>query len=131
MVNYPLADMLTQIRNGLKARKLKIKLPASKLTAKVAEILKTEGFIRDFQTVADKKQNILEINLKYARGHTGAIRYLQCVSSPGRRVYIKAHEIAPVRSGLGIGIYTTPRGVLTDKQAAEHKVGGEYLCKVW
>ena len=131
MVNYPLADMLTQIRNGLKARKLKVKLPASKLTAKVAEILKAEGFIRDFQTVADKKQNVLEINLKYAGGHTGAIRYLQCVSSPGCRVYVKAHEIAPVRSGLGIGIYTTPRGVLTDKQATDQKVGGEYLCKVW
>ena len=127
----PLADMLTRIRNGQRAKKTKVTSPASKLRAHVLDVLKREGFIRNF-TQNEVRSGIMEIEieLKYHEGDP-VIREISRVSTPGRRVYSGIKDLPRIYDGLGISILSTPRGVLSDSEARDHNVGGEILCQVF
>lgn len=127
----PIADMLTRIRNANKARHEKLELPASNLKRQIADILKREGFVRDYEFVADNKQGVLRINLKYGVNEQHVITGLKRISKPGLRVYAKADEIPRVLNGLGIAIISTSKGLLSDKEAREQTVGGEVLAYIW
>jgi small subunit ribosomal protein S8 len=127
----PLGDMLTRIRNGQRAGKFTITSPNSKLRANVLDVLKREGFIRDFsKRVVRPGISEIEIELKYHEGDP-VIREISRVSTPGRRVYSGIKDLARVYDGLGISILSTPRGVLSDSEAREQNVGGEVLCQVF
>ena len=127
----PLADMLTRIRNGQRAKKTKVTSPASKLRANVLDVLKREGFIRNF-TQNEVRSGIMEIEieLKYYEGDP-VIREISRVSTPGRRVYSGIKDLPRIYDGLGISILSTPRGVLSDSEARDQNVGGEILCQVF
>jgi small subunit ribosomal protein S8 len=127
----PIADFLTRIRNATNAQHRWVEIPASKLKARIALILKTKGYIKDFILIEDGKQGMLRLYLKYLSDGRPVLYGLERVSKPGRRIYVKALEIPRVRNGLGIGILSTSQGVLTDKEAREKGIGGEYLCKIW
>ncbi len=127
----PVADFLTRIRNAHGARHQKLDVPASKLKAEVARILKEEGYIANVKPVEEEGQRLLRVYLKYGANNEPAIRDLKRVSKPGCRVYIGKDEIRRVQGGLGISIMTTPRGVMTGRQARREGVGGELLCEVW
>ncbi|HHI68261.1 MAG TPA: 30S ribosomal protein S8 [Planctomycetes bacterium] len=128
----PVADMLTRIRNGLRARKKTVDVPASRIKVDIAEILKQEGFIEDYQVFPlDGPKADLRITLKYGPDGEQVITEIKRESKPGRRVYVGVHEIPKVRNGLGIAILTTPIGVVSDRVAREKHVGGELLCSVW
>lgn len=127
----PLGDMLTRIRNAYGRKKSKVSTPASSLRARVLEVLKSEGYIRDYAKVDyDNGKSELEIELKYYEG-TPVIREIARVSKPGRRVYVSVKSIPSVANGLGISILSTPKGVMADHQAREENVGGEVLCQVF
>jgi len=126
----PLGDMLTRIRNGQQARKDSVVSPASKLRARVLEVLQREGYIRGYKEEAMGPAKGLRIELKYFEGQP-AIRHVARVSKPGRRVYSGAKELPRVRNGLGITIISTPRGVLSDAEARDQNVGGEILAEVF
>jgi len=127
----PLGDMLTRIRNGQKARKTTIVSPASKLRANVLEVLKQEGYIRDYsqEKVAEGMEQ-LKIELKYYENQP-VIQAVDRVSKPGRRVYAKIKDLKPINNGLGVVVLSTPKGVLSDGKARELNVGGEVLCSVF
>lgn len=127
----PIADMLTRIRNANVARHEVVEVPSSRTKKAIAEILKAEGFIRDYEYVDDNKQGILKIYLKYGPNKERVITDLKRISKPGLRVYVGRNEIPKVLRGLGIAILSTPRGVMSDKQARREGVGGEVLCYVW
>ncbi|WP_077623976.1 30S ribosomal protein S8 [Sediminibacillus massiliensis] len=127
----PIADMLTRIRNANMVRHEKLELPASQLKKEVADILKREGFVRDYEFIEDNKQGVLRIFLKYGTNEERVITGLKRISKPGLRVYAKADEIPKVLNGLGIAIVSTSKGVLSDKEAREQAVGGEVLAYVW
>jgi small subunit ribosomal protein S8 len=127
----PLSDMLTRIRNAGKARLDKVDIPGSRLKTALAEAMKKEGFIRNYKFIKDNKQGILRVYLKYDRDAHHVICGMQRVSKPSRRVYVKGKDIRPVLNGIGISVLSTPRGVLTDRQARKENVGGELLCKIW
>ncbi len=135
MVNDPIADMLTRIRNALMRRKESVEMPSSKMLVAIAGILKEEGFIQDYEVLEGGSYPILRIRLKYKREGTRkwipAITGLRRVSKPSRRIYVGADEIKPVRSGLGIAILSTSQGVMTDKEARKRHIGGELICEVW
>ena len=126
----PLGDMLTRIRNAQQRGKSKVLAPASKFHATVLEVLKREGYIRNFRRLPAPPGESLEIDLKY---HEGApvIREIARVSKPGRRVYSKIKDLRQIYSGLGIAILSTPRGVMSDAEARAANVGGEVLCRVF
>lgn len=127
----PLGDMLTRIRNGQRARKNLISSPASKLRSNVLDVLKREGYIRDYsQHELRPGVSEIEIQLKYHEGEP-VIREIARVSKPGRRVYSKIKDLQRVYNGLGIAILSTPRGVLSDTEARDQNVGGEILCQVF
>lgn len=126
----PLGDMLTRIRNGQQARKDSVVSPASKLRARVLEVLAREGYIRGYKEEALGAAKGLRIELKYFEGQP-AIRHVARVSKPGRRVYSGAKELPRVRNGLGITIISTPKGVLSDAEARDQNVGGEILAEVF
>ena len=127
----PLGDMLTRIRNAYGRRKTKVSTPASSLRARVLEVLKAEGYIRDYAKVDyEDGKSELEIELKYYEG-APVIREIARVSKPGRRVYVSVKSIPSVANGLGISILSTPKGVMADHQAREQNVGGEVLCQVF
>ena len=125
----PLGDMLTRIRNGQKARKNEVKSPASRLRMNVLEVLRREGYIRGYRR-DDAEHAELAIELKYHNGEP-VIRELRRVSKPGRRVYSGVKDLPRVYNGLGIAILSTPRGVISDSEAREARVGGEILCTVF
>jgi small subunit ribosomal protein S8 len=127
----PLADMLTRIRNANKARFSSVEMPLSKLKVNVAKVLKEEGYITDYQISDEGPQGTLKVDLKYGPHNELVITGIRRVSKPGCRQYNRSTQIPNVMSGLGIGILTTSRGVITDKQAREMNVGGEFLCEVW
>lgn len=127
----PIADMLTRIRNANMVRHEKLEIPASNSKKQIAEILKREGFIRDFEYVEDNKQGVLRIFLKYGVNNERVITGLKRISKPGLRVYAKATEVPRVLGGLGIAIVSTSKGVMTDKEARQQQVGGEVLAYVW
>lgn len=127
----PIADFLTRIRNANMVRHEQLEVPASKMKKEIAEILKREGFIRDYEYIEDNKQGILRIFLKYGPNNERVITGLKRISKPGLRVYAKAHEVPRVLNGLGIAIISTSQGVLTDKEARAKNVGGEVIAYVW
>jgi len=127
----PIADMLTRIRNANMVKHDKLELPASKIKKEIADILKREGFVRDYEFIEDNKQGILRIFLKYGAGSDRVITGLKRISKPGLRVYVKADEIPRVLNGLGIAIVSTSHGVLSDKEARSQAAGGEVLAYVW
>ena len=130
-INDPLGDMLTRIRNAQQRRRPKVVTPASNLRARVLDVLAEEGYIRGY-TRTDHKAGLseLEIELKYTNGQP-AIREIERVSKPGRRVYSPVRDIETVANGLGVAILSTPKGVMSDTRAREEKVGGEVLCNVF
>ncbi|MBM7555074.1 30S ribosomal protein S8 [Thalassobacillus pellis] len=127
----PIADMLTRIRNANMVRHEKLELPASNVKKEIADILKREGFVRDFEYVEDNQQGVLRIFLKYGQNEQRVITGLKRISKPGLRVYAKADELPKVLNGLGVAIVSTSKGVLTDKEAREQAIGGEVLAYVW
>ncbi|HXK11891.1 MAG TPA: 30S ribosomal protein S8 [Vicinamibacteria bacterium] len=127
----PIADMITRIRNGVRARLPKIDVPASRLKVEIARILKDEGYIANYRQVDDGRQGSIRIFLKYGPGWERVITDLQRVSRPGCRIYCGKGEIPRVYGGLGINILSTSRGVMTGREAAKTGVGGEILCNVW
>jgi small subunit ribosomal protein S8 len=127
----PVGDLLSRIRNGVRARIPKVDVPASKLKLEIARILKDEGYITNFKSTEDGKQGVIRVYLKYGPGMERVITDLQRVSRPGCRIYCGKGEIPRVYGGLGINILSTSHGVMTGRQAAKTGVGGEILCNVW
>ena len=127
----PLADMLTRIRNARMVKFESLEMPYFKLRSGVAEILKKEGYIQDYQVIKDNRQGVLKISLKYDQHRNSVISGLKRVSKPGCRVYVKSDNIPKVMSGLGIAIISTSSGILTDREARHKGIGGELLCTVW
>ena len=127
----PVADLLTRIRNASRAEHEKVDIPASKLKVRVAEILKDEGFIKNFRVLDDTKQGMLRVYLKYGPGNEKVISGLVRVSTPGRRIYVTHDKIPSILGGMGVTLVSTSRGVLTDRDARKERVGGEVLAYVW
>ena len=127
----PIADLLTRIRNALVAKHDLVSVPASKMKAEIAKILREEGYIDDFEMHEDPKQGTISIRLKYTTQGEKAITGLERVSKPGRRIYCGKDEIPRVLNGLGITILSTSRGVMTGRACQKAGVGGEILCNVW
>ena len=127
----PIADMLTRIRNANTALNEKTDIPASKMSEDIAKILKAEGYIDDYKLIENQKQGVLRVFLKYGPDRARTISGLRRTSKPGRRVYRGTKELPRVVGGLGIAIISTPKGMLTDRQAREANVGGEVVCEVW
>ena len=127
----PVADFLTRIRNAMRARHQKLDAPASKLKAEIARILKEEGYIANFKPTEENGMKVIRVYLKYDTNNQSVIRDLKRISRPGCRVYQGKDDIRRVQGGLGIAILTTPKGVMTGRQARREGVGGELLCEVW
>jgi len=127
----PIADMLTRIRNANVVRHEVLELPSSKLKAEIADILKREGYVRDYEVVEDNKQGVLKIFLKYGSNDERVITGIKRISKPGLRVFAKADEVPRVLNGLGTAIVSTSKGVLSDKEARSQHVGGEVLAYIW
>lgn len=131
MMSDPIADLLTRIRNASRAEHEKVDVPASKLKLRIAEILKEEGFIKNFRLIEDSKQGTLRVYLKYGPGNERIISGLVRVSKPGRRVYVTRDKIPTVLGGMGVAILSTSKGVMTDREVRKQKLGGEVLAYVW
>ncbi|MFO8068910.1 MAG: 30S ribosomal protein S8 [Alkalibacterium sp.] len=127
----PIADFLTRIRNANNARHTKLEIPASKVKKGMADILKSEGFIKGVEFVEDDKQGIIRVFLKYGQNNERVITGLKRISKPGLRVYVKAEEMPKVLNGLGIALVSTPEGIVTDKTARAKNIGGEVLAYIW
>ena len=131
MKSDPVADLLTRIRNASRAEHEKVDVPSSRLKVRVCEILKDEGFIKNFRVLEDTKQNVLRVYMKYGPGNEKVISGLVRVSKPGRRVYVTHDKVPSILAGMGVAIVSTSRGVVTDRDARKQKVGGEVLAYVW
>ena len=131
VINDPIADMLTRIRNGLIARHDSVTIPASNMKKSIAKILLDEGYIKSVDFIDDGVQGQIKVALKYAQGKESVIKGLKRISKPGLRVYAKNDEIPKVLGGLGIVIISTSKGVMTDKAARIAGVGGEVLAYIW
>jgi small subunit ribosomal protein S8 len=129
-VTDPIADYLTRIRNATKAKKVRVEIPASRTKVGLSEILKSLGYIIDYEIINDNKQNKLNIVLKYKSG-IPAINGLKRISKPGLRVYRPADKLPKVLNGLGTAVISTPKGLLTDKDARNQLIGGEVVCYIW
>lgn len=127
----PVADFLTRIRNANMVYHDKIEAPASKMKRAIADILKEEGFIRDYEYIEDGKQGVLRVYMKYGSGKERVITGLKRISKPGLRVYTRKDSIPRVLGGLGIAIISTSKGIMTDKKARQQNLGGEVVCYVW
>jgi len=127
----PIADMLTRIRNGNVVYHEKVDIPASKMKVALAEILKNEGFIRDFQQISDNKQGVIRVFMKYGAERERVITGIKRISKPGLRVYVHKDEIPRVLGGLGVAIISTTSGLMSDKQARAADLGGEVICYIW
>ena len=130
MMTDPIADMLTRIRNAVRVERLHVDIPASRVKKGVAEVLKREGYIWDYQEVEAQPANLLRIELKYGPNGERVIQTIQRVSKPGRRVFTKSRDLRPVLNGLGISIISTSRGVVSDREARQQNIGGDVLCEV-
>lgn len=126
----PISDFLTRIRNAVKAKKKYVDIPSSKMKVSLAEILKSNKFIKDFNVLEDNKQNILRVHLQYVNG-VPTITGLKRISTPGLKRYVGNDEIPRVLNGLGMAVLSTSKGLLTDKQAKKEAIGGEIVCHVW
>jgi len=131
MVSDPVADMLTRIRNGLAARHTKVDVPASRLKGEIARLLRVEGYVANFKLAEEGSRKLIRIYLKYTAANEPVISQIERVSRPGNRVYVGSKEIPRVLGGMGINILTTPRGVMTGRNAKKEGLGGEILCQVW
>jgi small subunit ribosomal protein S8 len=131
MWSDPIADMLTRIRNAVRVRRKYVEIPASKVKKGIAQVLQEEGYITGFDVIDDTKQGILRIELKYGPLGEDLIHQIRRESKPGRRIYSGCESLPRVCDGLGIAIVSTSRGVLSDRQCREKKVGGELLCSVF
>ncbi len=130
-VTDAIADMLTRIRNANAAKHDSVKIPASNMKKAIAQILVDEGYIKSFTVEEDGKQGIMDVQLKYGPNKTQVITGLRRVSKPGLRIYTNCEDMPKVMKGLGIAILSTPKGIMTDKEARKANVGGEVLCFVW
>ena len=126
----PIGDMLARIKNSQIRSHKKVQLPSSKFKIKIAEVLKTEGFIINYKLIGDDKKPNLEIDLKYNLGNP-VINSIERISKPGRRIFSSAESLPKINNGLGIAIISTPKGVMTDNDARKKKIGGEIICKVF
>ena len=126
----PIGDMIARVKNAQVRKHKKVELPSSKFKSKIADILKNEGFIKDFKVSTEEKKNILSLELKYHSGNP-VISNFERVSKPGRRIFSSADSLPKINNGLGIAILSTPKGVMTDIDARKQKVGGEIVCKVF
>jgi small subunit ribosomal protein S8 len=131
MMTDPIADFLTRIRNASRAEHEKVDIPSSKLKLRMAEILKDEGFIKNFRVIEDNKQGTLRVYLKYGAGNEKIISGIVRISRPGRRVYVTKDKIPSILAGMGVAILSTSHGVMTDRQVRKQKLGGEVLAYVW
>jgi small subunit ribosomal protein S8 len=127
----PIADLLTRIRNAHMAKHDRLDLPSSRLKLEICRILKEQGFIRNFRLIEKRPAAVLRVFLRYSVEGMPAISHVARVSKPGRRVYRGADQIRPVRNGLGLGIVSTSKGLVTDQEARSRRLGGEILCEVW
>lgn len=127
----PIADMLTRLRNANSVYHEKVEIPGSKIKVAIANILKEEGFIKDFDFVQDSKQGLLRVNLKYGPNREKVITGIKRISKPGLRVYAKNDQLPRVLGGLGIAIVSTSKGIMSDKQARRAGLGGEVIAYVW
>lgn len=131
MMTDPVADMLTRIRNAVRVERPHVDMPLSKVKRGLAEVLKREGYIWDFEEIAQQPAHQLRVHLKYGPNGERVIRHIRRISKPGRRVYSGAAMLKPVLGGLGISILSTSSGVVSDREARQRKLGGELLCEVW
>ena len=127
----PISDLLTRIRNAFLAKHDRLDVPTSKQKVAICGLLKREGYVEDYEVIDGKPVGNLRIYLRYSDEGTPSIRRLQRVSKPGRRVYQGAEDIKPVLNGLGVALVSTSRGLLTDREAREQRVGGEIVCEIW
>ena len=127
----PIADLLTRIRNAILARKAKVTVPSSTMKRRIAEVLAEEGFLGSVRFEEDDKQGLLHIELRYDQNNRNVIEGIRRASRPGQRRYVRKDTMPKVRSGLGVAILTTSKGVMTDRQAKKLGLGGELLCEVW
>lgn len=126
----PIADMLTRIRNAMRIKRRQVNIKASKVCMAIAAVLKTEGYIEDFDRIDDGKQGVLRVMLKYDQTGNGAIEQIQRVSTPGRRVYSSVDDLPVVMNGMGIAVISTSKGLMSDKSCRQAKIGGEIICTV-
>ena len=126
----PIGDMIARIKNAQSRSHKRVELPSSNFKAKIADILKNEGFIKDFKVNSEDKKSILSLELKYHSGNP-VINTFERISKPGRRIFSSAESLPKINNGLGIAIVSTPKGVMTDLDARKQKVGGEIICKVF
>jgi small subunit ribosomal protein S8 len=131
MMTDPIADMLTRIRNAVSVGKLDVVMPSSGTKLALAEVLKREGYIEGFEIIEKPAQNDIRVDLKYGPAGERVITNIERVSKPGRRIYKGVSDLKPVLRGLGIAVVSTSKGVLSDREAREARVGGEVLCRVW
>ena len=131
MMSDPIADLLTRIRNASRAEHEKVDIPASKLKVKITELLKEEGFVKNYRLIDDDKQGTLRVYLKYGAGNEKMISGLVRVSRPGRRVYVTKDKIPSILGGMGTAILSTSHGVMTDRESRKQQLGGEVLAFVW
>lgn len=129
--NDPIADMLTRIRNAAAVHKRRVRVERNRVCLGIARVLKEEGYVDDFLSIDDTHQGSIEIDLKYGEQGEEVIRHIQRVSRPSCRVYRRVDELGRVCDGMGISVVSTNRGVLSDRQCREERVGGEVLCTVW
>jgi small subunit ribosomal protein S8 len=131
MLTDPIADMLTRIRNAIAVKRPHVEIPASKLKRGLAEVLKREGYIWDWQEVEGDPLNVLRLELKYGANGEEVIQHIKRISTPGRRVYRKAKEMRPILGGMGITIVSTSSGIFSDREARQKNIGGDVLCEVY
>lgn len=127
----PISDLMTRIRNAQLAKHDRLDIPASKLKVEMCRVLKQEGFIENYRLVEAKPQSAIRVYLRYSDDGVPAIEHMARISKPGRRVYRDVDNLPEVRNGLGVGIISTSHGLLTDREARERRVGGEFLCELW
>lgn len=131
MVNDPIADMLTRIRNALMVKHPMVLIPASAIKLAVARIMRDEGYCEDYEVLKGDPQRVIKVNLRYGEKKQPVINGLRRISKPSRRIYVKRAKIPRVYSGLGVAILSTPKGIMTGKEARRANVGGELLCYIW
>ena len=131
MMTDPIADMLTRIRNAVRVEKPSVDMPLSKVKRGLAEVLKREGYIWDWEEISDRPFSHLRIHLKYGPNGERVIQHVKRVSKPGCRVYRGSAKLKPILGGLGISVISTSRGVISDREARQRNLGGEVLCEVW
>jgi small subunit ribosomal protein S8 len=127
----PIADMLTRIRNGIMVNREAVNIPSSRIKVGIADVLKKEGFIENFKNIPDEKQGMLRVYLKYGPLNQKVISHIKRESKPGRRVYKEVEDIGKVLNGIGISIFSTSKGILSNKECRALKIGGEHICTVW